>query len=48
LIEGKCYKGGSLSLLIRKEEEVADPIKEKWVGSPTIDSAEIKTVLKYI
>jgi hypothetical protein len=27
---------------------VDDPIKEKWLGSPTIDSEQIKTVLKYL
>jgi hypothetical protein len=27
--------GGSLLLLIRKEEEVGDPKNEKGVGSPT-------------
>jgi len=31
-----------------KEREVFDPIKEKWVDSPIIDSKQIKIVLKYL
>jgi hypothetical protein len=36
---------GSLPLLIKKEEEVDDPIKEKGVGFSTIDPKQTKTVL---
>jgi hypothetical protein len=33
---------------IPKEEEVIDPIKEKGIGSLTIDPKQTKTILKYI
>jgi hypothetical protein len=35
----KRLHGGSLPFLIPKEEEIADPIKEKGVDSPTIGPA---------
>jgi hypothetical protein len=38
--------GGSLPLLIRKEERVGNPKTEKGVGSPTIDPNRTKTVQK--
>jgi hypothetical protein len=44
----KMLHGGSLPLLIQKEEEVTNLIKEKGVGSPIIDPEQTKIVLKYI
>jgi len=41
------YKRGSFPPLIRKEEEVGNPINEKWVDSPTLDPNQTETVLKY-
>jgi hypothetical protein len=38
--------GGSFPLLIQNEAELADPVREKWVGSSTIDPEQIQTVLK--
>jgi hypothetical protein len=37
---------GFLPLMISKEEEVADPIKKKWVDSSTIDSKQTKHNVK--
>jgi hypothetical protein len=38
--------GGSFSIPIQKKKEVSDPVNEKWMDSPTIDSKQIITVLK--
>jgi hypothetical protein len=38
--------GASLLLLISKEEEVTDLIKEKWVGTPTINLEHTKNSAK--
>jgi hypothetical protein len=42
----KGYGRGFLSLLIQKKEEVDNPINEKRVNSPAINSNQTKTVLK--
>jgi hypothetical protein len=34
--------GGLFSLLIKKEEEVGDPINEKMIGSSIIDQNKLK------
>jgi hypothetical protein len=41
------YKEGSFPLLIQKEE-VGEPINEKDIGSPTVNSNQTETTLKYL